>query len=74
MPQATATRFDNLTEVLRYAATNPSKFTAGERILINQERARLLAKLAGTQDDRKPFVVNAKIENKIREALAWINR
>jgi len=67
-------RFDDLTEVLSYADRNPSKFTAGERIMMHQERGRLLAVLANTTDTRPPYKVPAKIENKIREALAWIRR
>jgi hypothetical protein len=74
MPQEPAQRFDNLTDVLQYANNNPSKFSAGERIMIHQERARLLATIAGTPDERKPYKVPEKIENKILDALRWIRR
>lgn len=67
-------RFDDLTDVLRFAQRNPSKFTLGEKIMINQERARILGKMGAnpTKDTRPPYKVTAKIENKIKEVLAWL--
>ena len=67
-------RFNDLSDVLEFANQNPSRFTLGQKILIHQERARLLSKITSTPDDRPPFTVPPAIDKKIQEVLAWINR
>lgn len=57
------TREMELYNVLRNTA-NTGYFTAGERILINQERGYLLS--MGTEDELRPYQVNEELEAKIQ--------
>ncbi len=71
-------RFDQLTDVLEYAnRQNREKFTAGEKIMMHQERAECLTVLnqlrTGEKVKPRERIVSTKIEVKIRQVVQWLN-
>ncbi|WP_376777298.1 hypothetical protein [Flavobacterium covae] len=57
--------------VLQFHSQYQSKFTTGERIVINQERGKLLQLLQNTEQEPRP--VPAGIEKKIKEVLHLVD-
>lgn len=63
-------RLELLHAVLKYCADTAKTFHAGERIMINQERASLIKSLTSTEPEQKisvDFKVSSEIERKISD-------
>ena len=66
------TKLELLEMVLRYDSEKKGKFTIGERIMINQERAHMYRQ---TEDDELEYYTQSpEIETKIYQCLAQIRQ